>query len=195
MPVLLGGQGDLAAEVMGAGLVDEGVTVALGGKMRLRKTIKMHMRMLKRCFLLKENPRLLSNGVAARVLNIDRSMQGARGLEAVKVPNNAMQNMNRSMQDVNIEAEKKKGDKKGVKGEEKKGDNKRSTYKHIPRSKKDSGMNKLRGERVEKKGTLDDVDDMEVDLVKKARVVHDGEFVNVFVVQEAGLADQPHKVQ
>ena len=46
--------------------MDEGVTVALGGKMRLRKTIKMHMRMLKMCFLLKENPRLLSKGVAAK---------------------------------------------------------------------------------------------------------------------------------
>lgn len=134
-------------------------------------------------------------GGGKRVLNIDRSMQGARGLEAVKVPDNAMQNVNRSVQDVNIETEKKKGDKKGVKGEEKKGDNKRSTYKRIPRSKKDSGMNKLRGELVEKKRTLDDVDDMEVDPVKKARVVHDGEFVDVFVVQEAGLADQPHKVQ
>lgn len=106
-----------------------------------------------------------------------------------------MQNVNRNMQEVNNEAENKKGDKKEAKGEEKKGVNKRLTYKRTPHPKIDSGMNKLRGERVDKKRTLDDADDMEVDSVKKARLVRDGEFVGVSVVQVAGLADQLRKTQ
>lgn len=61
--------GGLAAVVVRAGLVDEGVTVVLEGKMRLKMTIKMQMRMLKRYFLLKEKRRLLSKGVAAKRTN------------------------------------------------------------------------------------------------------------------------------